>query len=586
MSGSNSGSPPDPGVLSWLRNALFSHPDVLPQLQGPESYYGPVGTESTTGVQTATPINQIVAMAGGQPLTQSNLTNARLALDAGMSSGGTFLGEMAPGAPLQGLAHAQYLKSQNYSPETIHSTTGWHQGPDAQWRFEVPDDQARLKIGGSGLEESQIWPGAVAPTRIPGRIPNPDWGSPSKDPTAKLPMYIDNPRPGQTLGDILDHPALYAADPSLQYQPIAPISGMAAMHYNGMYDPSSRLVSMATAKPEDFLSTLLHETQHAIQDKSGFASGANPGMFIAPEEKNFLTQIRDAQSAWNTKLKSVGLDDSFDVDRAIRLVGGNDPALKYYKPEQQAKYKDIYDKLGSEGLLDQHEELAQRQRLADTIQSKAYSAYQNVAGEVESRNVQKRLGMTSQDRSNSPPWETQAVPNSDQVVLGRDALGDPGAREHIKDLLRQGYTPGAHTDSELVYNGPMTSTKPPEVENELVGRLKSLNRQDVNLLVNPTSADLQAVPGSKRAFMDSSGKVIAAWPAKDITHAEIGDAHNGSLLTVSPFAQNIHSSVILTPEGKVYNQNLMGSGYDQPSSALTVAQYLKQFGQRMTGAVK
>ena len=45
-----------------------------------------------------------------------------------------------------------------------------------------------------------------------------------------------------------------------------------------------------------------------------------------------------------------------------------------------------------------------------------FSEYIRSAGEVESRNVQKRLEMTPEDRSATPPWETEDVPKDEQIV--------------------------------------------------------------------------------------------------------------------------------------------------------------------------
>jgi hypothetical protein len=60
--------------------------------------------------------------------------------------------------------------------------------------------------------------------------------------------------------------------------------------------------------------------------------------------------------------------------------------------------------------------LLQYRRSAET----PFQAYRRVAGEVEARNVQRRMDMTPEERRNRPPWTTQDVPDEDQIVaLGR-----------------------------------------------------------------------------------------------------------------------------------------------------------------------
>ena len=49
-------------------------------------------------------------------------------------------------------------------------------------------------------------------------------------------------------------------------------------------------------------------------------------------------------------------------------------------------------------------------------QNEAFSKYHRLAGEVEARNVQKRMRMTPEERRSVPPWETEDVPRSKQLL--------------------------------------------------------------------------------------------------------------------------------------------------------------------------
>ena len=46
-------------------------------------------------------------------------------------------------------------------------------------------------------------------------------------------------------------------------------------------------------------------------------------------------------------------------------------------------------------------------------------SYRRYAGEVEARNVQRRLRMSADERRDNPPWKTQDVPDEDQIVVRR-----------------------------------------------------------------------------------------------------------------------------------------------------------------------
>jgi hypothetical protein len=40
-----------------------------------------------------------------------------------------------------------------------------------------------------------------------------------------------------------------------------------------------------------------------------------------------------------------------------------------------------------------------------------------LAGEVEARNVERRMHMTEEERRATPPWLTQDVPDEDQIIV-------------------------------------------------------------------------------------------------------------------------------------------------------------------------
>lgn len=57
-----------------------------------------------------------------------------------------------------------------------------------------------------------------------------------------------------------------------------------------------------------------------------------------------------------------------------------------------------------------------------------YEAYRRLAGEVESRNVQKRMGMSEEERRNSLAEETEDVARKDQIFL-YDNLGESASKK-------------------------------------------------------------------------------------------------------------------------------------------------------------
>ncbi len=119
--------------------------------------------------------------------------------------------------------------------ETVRQETGWFKGKDGQWRYEISDRDARIKPEGDTI--GQALGGASA-----------------------------------TIGDVLDHPRLFAAYPQLAAMPLSllPSSSQSRGRASASEVWLRENLSMADAR-----SVLLHELQHGIQNIEGFARGGN-----------------------------------------------------------------------------------------------------------------------------------------------------------------------------------------------------------------------------------------------------------------------------------------------------------------------
>ena len=175
------------------------------------------------------------------------------------------------------------------------------------------------------------------------------------------------------LADILDNADLYKAYPYLkdikvEYKPKMKSRGT---YYNGVIELN------ASRTPEQINSTLLHEVQHAIQHIEMFATGGNTDMFKDQEVINQLMR----------EIEALGED--------FRNTSNANIIRKAYL---------IY-------------QLVKRGINIDSIDSKAFKAYSRLAGEVESRNVQKRMRMTEAQRLETLLSATEDVARKDQEML-------------------------------------------------------------------------------------------------------------------------------------------------------------------------
>lgn len=309
---------------------------------------------------------------------------------------GIFGGRLAKTADHAALARAEEMAAKGAPREQIWNETGWFQGADQKWRFEIPDDAA--KAGRDVLSRS-----ASHPEVYEGRF-----------------------------GTAVDHPDLAAAYPDLSNMRVA-------THWaedGGSFTPSGG-VSIGTNVPENraFLSrpsridgapniespryakfgdiggdtergVALHEAQHAIQDVEGTARGGNPS--------NAMRVAEAAERARFNEL-SRGLQD---------LMATNPEVGEKFRARNRAviaKDYDTLDRLDAELYADpvgaKIMELDwERSKLAGNRPADGRDAYERLAGEVEARNVQTRMNMTPEERRAKPPWLTEDVPADQQIV--------------------------------------------------------------------------------------------------------------------------------------------------------------------------
>ena len=142
-------------------------------------------------------------------------------------------------AELAALERAQEMAERKMSdPDEMWRQTGWNQGVDGKWRSEIDDSDARL-----------------------GRRDNVD--------------AYGQAQP-QKLSDAIDHPGLFEQYPGLGNVSVFDDQNMVGRGYNGSYAPDYDAIRMnPDLTDEQRLSTLLHETQHAVQRREGFVSGSN-----------------------------------------------------------------------------------------------------------------------------------------------------------------------------------------------------------------------------------------------------------------------------------------------------------------------
>lgn len=311
---------------------------------------------------------------------------------------------------MDNLKVAEEMERGKKDAKAIKLATGWERGADGKWRYEMPD--AKIKdmkdIGGGNIvkrfDDDMLW------------------------------------NDGK-LTDVIDAPGLFEAYPQLKDVRIDTDAIMNDMPSNGVYNAKTNTITIHADELKYMNSILNHEIQHAIQYIEGFAKGGSPEQM----EKEF----KAAQNEWKArayaheleeKAKEMGGEyNQSEVEKAL-VEEYKDLDMSDELPDKETRIKGF--NYFARGYADRSmDDAIKRFRLNESTRSDfdSYKEYLKLAGEVESRNVQNRLGMTDEERRNSLAEETEDVNRDEQIVMnGNDAsysiVKDP---ETIKKLDKE-----------------------------------------------------------------------------------------------------------------------------------------------------
>lgn len=305
---------------------------------------------------------------------------------------------------------AKQMEEAKKDAKVIKMATGWEKGVDGKWRYEMPDAKIKdtLDVGGGNIvkrnEEDMLWNGG------------------------KLEKAIDAPE-------------LFKLYPQLKDVRINTDAIMNDMPSNGEYNPQTKTITIHADELKYLNSILNHEIQHVIQREEGFAHGGTPEQV----ERDFNA----AKAEWKAR------SYAFELEEKAKEMGGEynqsavekaliqeykDMDMPEFIPDKETRIKGF--NYFARGYADRSMDDAIKRFRLDRFQRTdfdSYQEYRKLAGEVESRNVEKRLGMTDEERRNSLASETEDVNRDEQIVMnGNDAsysiVKDP---ETIKKLDKE-----------------------------------------------------------------------------------------------------------------------------------------------------
>lgn len=364
---------------------------------------------------------------------------------------------------LDNLAVAREMEAAEKDAKTIKMATGWERGADGLWRYEVDDNidfelrrpkKAELKKAYEEANEKYYKLEMRVPTRTPKNATE-DEKQRIKDMRKELAKlrkgmnkafdaYYDYSAESATLGEFLGKDnQLFKEYPELADYDLSFLrdSKKLAEGLKGSFAPEYKVIWVDDARPKgDIKSTLVHEIQHAIQAIEGFAQGGTPAAFASSKY-----QAEEWKANFNEFINRYGFEDwSKNLPIEDWMKYG-----KEYKGQFGGLHRAFIDNAVEDD--DVKKTLTKELDYVKTAYDKFYQIaggmdpaykfkdanewYRSLSGEVESRNVQQRMGMTDDQRRNSLASETEDVAREDQIFL-KDGI-ESGMRFRLSEKGKQ-----------------------------------------------------------------------------------------------------------------------------------------------------
>ena len=350
----------------------------------------------------------------------------------------SYVGVQGQNVDRDALREARIMEKNGEDAEDIRKATGWFRGADRMWRYEVDNSTDEFNRKGDNLkaenpdyaEYKNLWSKVQDMTITDG-----EWKRLQELTKVVKPK---NAADGGKLSEYLKAPGLYEQYPqlkdiTLRFEEME--EGLRGYYDHGKNEIVLNKNFLGEYASDKAKSTLLHEVQHWIQNYEGFASGASTeywqNMLASGNEivtKDMQEQTRNLQSLRN---RYPG------IDRLARH------AEKYVSEHDAEAYEDVYRQAAeagiNEGVLDYYRGL--RDFVMNPMkESRApFELYRDTAGEVEARDVQKRMDYTAEQRRAEKPntgnGDTVFAVNGDSFNKNNVKFSMDVPVEETKDLV-------------------------------------------------------------------------------------------------------------------------------------------------------
>ena len=321
----------------------------------------------------------------------------------------SYAGRNANGANLESLREAQEMQAAGADMESIRKATGWHEGMDGKWRWEIDDSKMEYHRAGDALfgrnhpeyaeqqrlEQKMLYGELTDTEQARLRALTETWGRERN----RLSERVE--RGNARLEDVLDHEELFRAYPQLRH--VRVVFDEMPKGVLGSFSAEGNQITISEELRDAPQDVLIHEIQHAIQNAEGFAKGSNRQYWEEKLTNGDEIQSKGFQEA-REKLIQFQLDEANEEVLALRdrleKAGELDDGFR--------EYDRIWEEAERRGLdkkINEYYDLRENyyDQLHKPQRSVPSELYYNTAGEIEARDAANRRPMSSETRKRIKP---------------------------------------------------------------------------------------------------------------------------------------------------------------------------------------
>jgi len=321
----------------------------------------------------------------------------------------SYAGRNANGANLESLREAQEMQAAGADMESIRKATGWHEGMDGKWRWEIDDSKMEYHRAGDALfgrnhpeyaeqqrlEQKMLYGELTDTEQARLRALTETWGRERN----RLSERVE--RGNARLEDVLDHEELFRAYPQLRH--VRVVFDETPKGVLGSFSAEGNQITISEELRDAPQDVLIHEIQHAIQNAEGFARGSNRQYWEEKLTNGDEIQSKGFQEA-REKLIQFQLDEANEEVLALRdrleKAGELDDGFR--------EYDRIWEEAERRGLdkkINEYYDLRENyyDQLHKPQRSVPSELYYNTAGEIEARDAANRRPMSSETRKRIKP---------------------------------------------------------------------------------------------------------------------------------------------------------------------------------------